>query len=142
MKRHWATRVSVVGAALQRADDRAAVRVAEHDDQRRAELRRRELDAAECDGEHDVAGDPDDEQVAELLVEHDLDRHARVGAAEDDGKRLLLDVGLRTAHPPQEQLAGVDLRGEALVAFAQAAQRLVSTDHQPCLSLSCTGGVA
>ena len=42
-----------------------------------------------CDGRDDVAGDADDEQVAEPLIEDDLGRHARVGAAEDDRERLL-----------------------------------------------------
>ena len=95
MKRMCGERASAGPAqALQRAEDRAAVRVAEHDDQRRAELLGRKLDASQLRGSDDVAGDPDDEQVAEILVEHDLDRHARVGAAEDDREGLLLEIGL------------------------------------------------
>ena len=56
----------------------------EHDDEARAEALGRELDAADLRRCDDVARDADDEQVAESLVEHDLDGHARVGAAEDD----------------------------------------------------------
>ena len=71
------------------ASDRAATRVAEHDDEPRVELLGRELDAADLRRRDDVAGDADDEQIAEPLIEHDLGRHARVGAAEHDRERLL-----------------------------------------------------
>ena len=74
---------------FERRQDRAALRVAEHHDQPRAEALGGELDAADLRRRDDVAGDADDEQVAEPLVEHDLGRHARVRAAEDDRERLL-----------------------------------------------------
>ena len=89
-------RLEVAGLALRRlpellqgGEDRAALGMAEHHHQPRAEARRRELDAADLRRGHDVAGHADDEQVAEALVEHDLRRHARVRAAKHDGERLL-----------------------------------------------------
>ena len=61
----------------------------EHDDQARAEAVGRELDAADQRGRDDVAGNADHEQVAGPLVEHELDRHARIRAAEHDRERFL-----------------------------------------------------
>ena len=63
--------------------------MAEHHHQARAEGLGGELDAADLGGRDDVAGDADDEQVAESLIEDQLRGHARIGAAEDDGEGLL-----------------------------------------------------
>ena len=82
---------------LERGQNRAALRVAEDDDQPRAEARRGELDAPDLRRRDDVAGHADDEQVAQALVEHDLGRHARIGAAENDGERLLRQPRARRA---------------------------------------------
>ena len=57
--------------------------------ERRAEALDGKLDAADLRRGDDVARDPDDEEIAKALVEDDLGRDARVGAAEHDGERLL-----------------------------------------------------
>ena len=96
----------------------------EHDDQARAKARGGELDAADLRGRDDVAGDADHEQVAQPLVEDDLGRHARVGAAQDDGEGLL--PGNQRAAPRLGGAAGrvAHLGDEAPVALAQQRQRL------------------
>jgi hypothetical protein len=61
----------------------------EHHHESGAESRGGELHAADLRRCDDVARDADDEQVPEALVEHDLGRHACIGAAEHDRERLL-----------------------------------------------------
>src|SRR5687767_13275899 len=74
---------------LERGDYGAALRVPQHDDQPGLEPRRSELDATHLRRSHNVTGDPDDEQVSQTLIEHDLCRYPRIRAAEDDGEWLL-----------------------------------------------------
>ena len=94
--------------------------MAEHDDQRRAELCGGELHAADLRRGDDVAGDADDEQVAEALVEHDFGGHPRVGAAEDDRERLLAgDSSLRRA-ALVERVVASDAGHESTVAVDEA----------------------
>ena len=130
---------------LERGEDRAALRVAEHDDQPRAEALGGELDAADLRRRDDVAGDADDEQVAQALVEDDLGRHARVGAAEDDRERLLPGGEPRRAWLATRPAAHV--RDEAAVALAQSLERVAGGDQRhgglpwtPCLTppVPCT----
>ena len=103
--------------------DRAATRVAEHDDEPRVELLGRELDAADLRRRDDVAGNADDEQVAEPLIEHDLGRHARVGAAEDDRERLL-PLGELVAPGRADACAALAIGHEAPIALSQQPERL------------------
>ena len=115
----------LIGRALQlleRGEDRAALRVAEHDDEARAEALRGELDAADLRRRDDVAGDADDEQVAEPLVEDDLGRHARVGAAEDDRERLLAGGELCAARFACQRIVAADVGDEPAVAVSKALQ--------------------
>jgi hypothetical protein len=80
-------------------------------------------------GSHDVSGHPDDEQVAQALVEDDLGRHARIGAPQDDREGLLARHQLgafRAAGQGDPRLA----RGKPAVPFPQALQRLRSRDRQ------------
>ena len=72
--------------------DRAAGLVAQHHDQPGAQLRDRELDAPLHEGARaadDVSRHADDEQLADSLIEDELGRHPRVGAADDDRQRRL-----------------------------------------------------
>ena len=52
------------------------MRVPHHDDESCAESRGGELDTADLRRRDHVAGDADDEQIAEPLIEHDFRRHA------------------------------------------------------------------
>ena len=94
----------------------------EHHDQARAEGLGGELDAADLRGRDDVARDADHEQVAESLVEHDLGRHARIRAAEDDGEWLLARAAARDAARRRCRLARSSV-DEAPIAFAQRCER-------------------
>ena len=67
----------------------AALRVAQHHHQAGAELFGGELDAADLGWGDDVAGDADDEQIAEALIEDDFDRYPGVGTAENGGEWFL-----------------------------------------------------
>jgi hypothetical protein len=57
---------------LEGRDDGAALRVAQDDHQPGPEPGRRELHAADLRRRDDVAGDADDEEIAESLVEDEL----------------------------------------------------------------------
>ena len=72
-----------VEVRVDRRAHRAAVRVAEDDEQAQAlELVDGVLEAAEALAAQDVAGDAYDEDVVRLLTEDELEGHARVGAAD------------------------------------------------------------
>ena len=90
--------------------------MAEDDDESGAEPLGRELDAADLGGRDDVAGDPDDEQIAQSLVEDDLDRHTRVRASEDDGERRLPRHELVAARRAGQGLEAADTDDETQVS--------------------------
>src|SRR5262249_51790545 len=69
--------------------DRAAVRMPHHHDEPRAKLRDGELNGADARRSDHVAGDPNDEQIPEPLIEHELGRSARVRAPENGRERGL-----------------------------------------------------
>ncbi len=89
-----------------------------------------ELDAADLRRRDDVAGDADHEQIAEALIEDELGRHARVGAAEDDRERQLVLRQRRAPRLTQVAPRALPICGrEAAVAVAQAFERFVCGDH-------------
>jgi hypothetical protein len=63
--------------------------VPENEDQRRAEELDGVLDAREAVGVEEVAGHPNDEQIAATLIEGELGSGPRVRAAEDDRMAVL-----------------------------------------------------
>ncbi|OEI69338.1 hypothetical protein Cus16_1181 [Curtobacterium sp. ER1/6] len=98
-----------------------AARVPEHDDERGTEGDDRELDRAEHDVVDDLPRVPDGEQVADAGVEHVLERHAGVGAAEHGRERCLRPGELAAAvrvDPTRAALVG----GEAGVALDEQAE--------------------
>ena len=110
---------------FERRQNRAALRMAEHDDEPRAVALGGELDAADLRRRDDVAGDADDEEIAEALIEHDLGRHARVGTSEDDGERRLPRGQLDAPCLAGERSEADDVRREPMVACLQAFERFV-----------------
>ncbi len=58
---------------VERGLDRAATGMTEYDDEPRAESLRGEFDAAHLRGRDDVSGHADHEQIAQTLIENDLD---------------------------------------------------------------------
>ena len=92
-------RVDVAGrlAAGQRGLHRAAALMPEHDDEPRAKVLHRVFNAAQRVIIHEVARRAHNKQVADVLVEDDFRRRARIRAANDDGKRMLSLGSLRAA---------------------------------------------
>ena len=115
---------------FQGRQDRPTLGVPQHHHQSGAVPRRGKLDAADLGGRDDVPGHPDHEQVAETLVEDDLGRHPRVGAPEDDGKRLLSRRQCDAARLTREGVRAPLIGDEPTIALAQALQCLSCCNHR------------
>ena len=113
---------------FQGGQDRPALRMAQDNHQPGPEVRGRELDAANLRRRHDVAGDTDDEQIAQPLVEDELSRHPRVRATEDDREGPLLLRQLDSARMADPDLTS-DTRNEAAVSRAEAIKRFLGRRH-------------
>ena len=74
---------------LERRDHGAALRVAHHHDEPRAEPCRSELDTADLRRSDDVSSHTNHEEIAESLIEHQFRGHTGIRAPEDDRKRRL-----------------------------------------------------
>lgn len=74
---------------IDRGVDGPAISVAQHFHEACAELCSGKLDATDQRRRHDIAGDANNKQVAQALIEDDLYRDSRIGAAENNSKRLL-----------------------------------------------------
>jgi hypothetical protein len=72
------------------AFDGAAAIMTEHHDERHPEHRNTVFEAGDHLGSADVAGDPADKDMADALVEDELDGHTGVGTGQDGRERLLL----------------------------------------------------
>jgi len=108
-------------AAFDRRRDRPTALMAHDDQQRRVEVGDGILEAANLDVSGDVAGRSHGEQVPQPLIEDDLGRHTRIGAAEDRGVRMLAEYQFTL---PVGRLMGVDvvMGGVVLVADLQLRQ--------------------
>ena len=96
--------------------------MAEDHHQPRVVARGGEFHAADLRGSHDIAGDPDDEEVAQALIEHDLRRHPRIGAPQDDCEGLLLGHERGAARLAQEDVGPAHLRGEPEISLPQPGE--------------------
>jgi hypothetical protein len=81
-----------------------------------------ELDALHERGGDDVARYPDHEQITQALVEDDLDRDARVRAAEDDREGLLALGQLEPSPAVGQVVVAPEFGDEAGVAILQAVE--------------------
>ena len=90
---------------LERGRHGTAAFMPHHDDEAGPEVPHRIRDAPHDVLGDDVAGDPDDEEVAEALVEDELRRDPRVAAGQDRGERMLPRGQMGT---PVGRLVGVD----------------------------------
>jgi hypothetical protein len=102
--------------------------MAEDHDQSGIESCRAELDAPDLRRRDDVARNPDDEQVSETLVEHDLGRNPRIGAAENDGERLLL-IGQLGASADLRHVGPPNAGGKPQIAVAEPLKRFARWNH-------------
>jgi hypothetical protein len=67
----------------------AAIRMAEHDEKRRAQMPPRVLQAPRDFRREDISRDADDEQVTQPGVENQLRRYPGITATQDRGMRML-----------------------------------------------------
>lgn len=107
--------------------DGTALAVSEDEDQLDIEVIDPVFDAGGDVGVGDVAGDADDEEVAEALVEEEFRRHAGVGAAEDDGEGVL--GGFEGGAPVAGFVGVLQLTGdEAAVAVFESLEGIEGSD--------------
>src|SRR5271167_1658612 len=109
---------------LQGRLDRTAARVSKHHHQPRAKLLGRKVDAADLRGGDNVSRNPNHEQVAQSLVEDDLDGNARIGTAKYCREWLLTRRQFNAARAAFEDVAAADIRHEAMISLAQQRQCL------------------
>ena len=123
--------------------DGAASRMTQDDHQSRAELFRGEFDAADLRRRDDIAGDPDDEQISEALIEDDFHGHSRIGAAEDRGEGLLPRGQFDASGAARQCAATADVCDKTTVSSSQQSERVSSRYHRrlpgptgraPCLA--------
>jgi hypothetical protein len=97
--------------------------------QRGTESRRRELNAADLGRGHDVAGDSNDEEVAEALVEDQFRGDTGIRTTEDDCERLLSRDQRGTTSVTRKHRRRRLVGDEAPVAVAKASQSFDCSDH-------------
>src|ERR1700722_18793263 len=95
-----------------------------------AELLGSELDAADEGWGDDVAGDANDEQIAQPLIKDNFDGYTGVGTAKNGGEWLLAHGQLGTPPPALNRVAIGDVRHETAVPFLQERKRFASQDHR------------
>jgi hypothetical protein len=111
----------------------AALRVSQHDDKPRAVTLGGEFDTADLRWRNDVAGDADDEEIAEALVEDDFRRHARIGAAQNNRERLLAGGNLYAARFTSKGIVVTDVRHKPVIAVFQALEGVLRWHHKSAI---------
>src|SRR5207302_8738712 len=114
---------------LQRGDDGTTLRMAHYDDQSSIKSCRRELNAADLRWSDDVAGDSNDEEVAEALVKDQFRGDAGIRATEDDRERLLSRDQRGTTGMIRKRRRPRLIRHESPVAVPKASQSFDCSDH-------------
>src|SRR3954451_12852111 len=102
--------------------------MAQHNHESRAKAGRRELDAADLRRRDDVAGDANDEEIAEPLIEDEFSGNARVGTAENN-REGLLPRRKRGAPRVIERIGGRLVGDEPAVALLQAGEGFGGGQH-------------
>ncbi len=109
---------------IDRRLDCAALAVAEHDDQRRAQVLDGVFDASHAGVIGGVAGDAHDKQFAEAGIEDDLRRNTRIRTAQHDRDRML--TGRQRSDALRRSPRMLELTGDkAGVALEQLLERRV-----------------
>src|SRR5437588_129144 len=122
---------------LQRGDDGAALRMAHDDDQSSIKSCRGELNAADLRWCDNVAGDSNDEEVAEALVKDQFRGDAGIRATEDDRERLLSRDQRGTTGMIRKRRRPRLIRHESPVAIPKASQSFDRSDHGGRPSSGC-----
>jgi hypothetical protein len=110
--------------------------MAEDHDQPRPETLGGELDAANLRGRDDVAGDADDEEVSQALIEYDFRGHGRIGASQYDRERILARHELGAPALARKPFDARDAGDETPVSFDEARQGLRCRDRQAFVTYS------
>ena len=103
--------------------------MAHYDNQSGTESCRRELNAADLGRCDDVAGDSNDEEVAEALVEDQFRGDAGIRTTEDDCERLLSRHQRGTTGLIRKSGRRRLIRHKSPVAVAKASQSIERRDH-------------
>ena len=113
------------GFAGDRGFHRSAICVSEHQDGLGPEHGGSVFQAGNCIRSGYISSDADDEEMADALVEYELDGHTRISARQhrSEGLLLLLRVGFQNVEVfrKRDQV----LRHEALIPLHQQVERLV-----------------
>lgn len=116
---------------FERGQDCTALRVAEDHHEPRVITCGGEFHTTDLRWSYDVTGNTNDEKVSEPLVEHQLSRHSRIRASEDDREGLLTRRQLGAPVVAEISVRAAQIRNESHVALAQALQRFEWGDHDP-----------
>src|SRR5712691_9970642 len=103
--------------------------MAQDEDQPGPETRRTELHASHLRRSDDVAGDANDEEVPQALVEDDLGGNARIRTAENDGERLLAGGQLGASRVSGQRLGTPEAQGEPAVPLTETLESCDCVDH-------------
>ena len=114
----------------QRRFDGAALRVAQYHHQACAELLGGKLDTADEGRGNDFAGDPNDEQISQSLIENDFNRHPGIGTSKDGRKWFLTRGQLEATRPTRNCVTVADVRHETAVPGLQKRESFPSQDHR------------
>lgn len=120
---HETVNVSRRVTAREGCGDRSAPFVPHDDDQSHVQVLDRVLETAEQVIVEHIAGDSHHEKIADPLIEDELGRDTRVGAADDRGERVLLLGGLgatRRILVRSQRVTG----DEALIPFDELVERI------------------
>src|ERR1700681_473355 len=113
----------------ERRPNGAALRMPQHAHQPGSESGNREFDAADLGRSHDVAGDANDEQITQSLIEYNLRGHPGIRATENDREGLLI---LRQFQAPCTVQPSVTAESgdESAIAFPQALDGFSCRSHR------------
>jgi hypothetical protein len=88
-----------------------------------------ELDRPNLRGGDDVSRNPNDEQVAESLIEDDLGRNTRIRTTKDNCERLLPRRQLAAACLVRYWVVAGSAGDEAAISFPKALERFWRLNH-------------
>jgi hypothetical protein len=100
----------------------AAVRMPQDDHQARPELFSGKFDATDLRWSDDITGYANDEQIAQSLIEDDLDGHSRIGTAQNGRERFLARGQLDAARSAWQAVTAANVRDKAAISIAQQSE--------------------
>jgi len=114
---------------VHRRENRAALRMAHHDDEPRPKARSGKLHATDLRRCDDVAGHADHEEIPEPLIEYQFGGNPRVRAAQHDGERRLPRDKRRAVCGTRNHRCGCLARDESAIAVTKVIKRVPRRHH-------------